>query len=63
MKQRDEQPNKKEERRANLQKKKTKRGFPEDDFPRNSEIKREKKKIQEEFEEEEWRDWDRYYNH
>ena len=55
----------KDRRREKLgQKKKTKRSFDDnDDIKRQNLSKQELKKIKETYEEEEWEDWDRYYNH
>jgi hypothetical protein len=61
-------PNRKENRRQKLNKNKTSKGTDcqKDqemiDSP-SSKIKQEIKKIKQTYEDEEWEDWDRYYNH
>ena len=59
-------PNEKEKRREKF-KKKHQNGdnyFEEDDINKRKNIsKKELKKIKESYQEEEWEDWDRYYNH
>lgn len=61
-------PNRKENRRQKLNKNKsTKRSDGQEDHDvtdrPSSKIKQEIKKIKQGYEDEEWEDWDRYYNH
>lgn len=61
-------PNRKENRRQKLSKNKvTKKpdGSEDQDMvdKPSSKIKQEIKKIKQSYEDEEWEDWDRYYNH
>lgn len=56
--------NRKDFRRKKLQSKNLyKHNHPEDDIEAKSHKKKEIKKIKEDFDNEEWEDWDRYYNH
>lgn len=60
----DSKPDRKEDRRQKINKKFSYRdAMPDDDYPKSNHMNRERKKIREEFDEEEWEDWDRYYNH
>lgn len=61
-------PNRKENRRQKLSKNKsTKKPDGQEDHETadrpSSKIKQEIKKIKQSYEDEEWEDWDRYYNH
>lgn len=58
-------PNEKEKRREQFKKKKDHfhQSKDDDDLKRKNISKKELKKIKESYEEEEWEDWDRYYNH
>lgn len=57
--------NPKDKRRTNFVNKKDKPKFfdDNDELKRKNLSKQELKKIKETYEEEEWEDWDRYYNH
>lgn len=56
--------NRKEARRKNIEQKNAKyKDFFDESLIKESKIKQEIKKKKQSFEDEEWEDWDRYYNH
>lgn len=63
----EEKFDRKEDRRKKLNKKQnsTEKPFTFEDDSEKKQVsfKRERQKIKEEIDEEEWEDWDRYYNH
>lgn len=60
----DSKPDRKEDRRQKIDKKFLYRdNLSDDDGIKNHHIKRERKKIKEELDDEEWENWDRFYNH
>ena len=64
MKQNEEQPDRKQERRDKINKKNIRKVDSDDDFIRKKNIEKKTiKRIKESFDDEEWEDWDRYYNH
>lgn len=65
MKNKEEDTDRKSTRREKIKKKNLRKDFSFDDEnqEKNHLHKKELKKIKEEFEDEEWEDWDRYYNH
>lgn len=68
MKDKEDFSERKDDRRKKLRlknnKKRSKSGDSyDDDIDVNSLIKKDIKKIKETFQDEEWEDWDRYYNH
>jgi len=59
-----ENSDRKQERRQKIYKHKKKNpSFYDDEDRSQDRIKKEYKKIKETFEDEEWEDWDKYYNH
>lgn len=60
----DSRPDRKEDRRQKIDKKFSRKDeIYDEDGIRSHQIKRERKKLQEELDDEEWENWDRYYNH
>jgi hypothetical protein len=60
-----DEENPKEKRRAKFNSKKNQSHYVDDndDLQRKNLSKKELRKIKETYQEEEWEDWDRYYNH
>jgi hypothetical protein len=63
MKNQDNFEDRKQSRRNKIKKENVKKHFFDDEDVRKHNVKKEIKKIKESFEDEEWEDWDKYYNH
>jgi hypothetical protein len=66
MKEKEEPSERKDDRRKKIKLKSNKRKikeFEDDSLNRENIAKKEVKKLKESFQDEEWEDWDRYYNH
>jgi len=59
----DENSDKKPERRQKVKKQHIKRNMLDDELINKSNAKKEIKKLKESFDDEEWENWDRFYNH
>lgn len=59
----DENNDERPERRQKIKKQHIKKNMMDDELINKSNAKKEIKKLKESFDDEEWEDWDRYYNH